>query len=202
MHICVYAYVHMYMRRIYSYIYTCIYRFMYMCSAYKCFELWFHERVLKGVIMHLHARIYICLLCICVCLLRICVYMCMCTCVECIFWYMYIYMYVCMYVCMYIDVCICVCMYICMRLHVVRTLLPWTCDRGCKCVSSHSVQPIPLGVSFSKAQSSQLEGLFCHFSVKRDVRALSFELWNNIRKCHPFENVKWGWLYIYAHMCI
>jgi len=38
------------------------------------------------------------------------------------------------------------------------------------------VQPIPLGVSFSKAQSSKLERLFYHVSVKRDVRALSFEL--------------------------
>ena len=39
------------------------------------------------------------------------------------------------------------------------------------------VQPIPLGVTFSKAQSSKLERLFCHVSVKRDIRALSFELW-------------------------
>jgi len=38
------------------------------------------------------------------------------------------------------------------------------------------VQPIPLGVTFSKAQSSKLERLFCHVSVKRDVRAFSFEL--------------------------
>jgi len=38
------------------------------------------------------------------------------------------------------------------------------------------LQPIPHGVTFSKAQSSKLELLFCHVSVKRDVRALSFEL--------------------------
>ena len=38
------------------------------------------------------------------------------------------------------------------------------------------VQPIPLGVTFSKDQSSKLERLFCHVSVKRDVRTLSFEL--------------------------
>jgi len=38
------------------------------------------------------------------------------------------------------------------------------------------VQPIPLGVSFSKDQSSKLEHLFCHVSVKREVWALSFEL--------------------------
>jgi len=38
------------------------------------------------------------------------------------------------------------------------------------------VQPIPLGVKFSKAQSSKLERLFCHVSVQRDNRAWSFEL--------------------------
>ena len=54
------------------------------------------------------------------------------------------------------------------------------------------IQPIPLGVTFSKAQSSELERLFCHVSVKRNVRDLSCELWNSIRKCHP----KWDWLYI------
>ena len=41
------------------------------------------------------------------------------------------------------------------------------------CVQAHDnsleVQPIPLGVTFSKAQSSKLERLFCHVSVKRDV---------------------------------
>jgi len=54
------------------------------------------------------------------------------------------------------------------------------------------LQPIPLRVIFSKAQSSKLKRLFCHVSVKRDVRALSCELWNSIRKCHP----KWDWLYL------
>jgi len=38
------------------------------------------------------------------------------------------------------------------------------------------VQPIPLGVSFLEAQGSKLKRLFCHVSMKRDVRALSFEL--------------------------
>ena len=38
------------------------------------------------------------------------------------------------------------------------------------------VQPIPLAVTFPKAQSSKLERLFCHVSVKRDVRALISEL--------------------------
>jgi len=57
------------------------------------------------------------------------------------------------------------------------------------------IQPIPLGVTFSKAQISKLERLFYHVSVKRDVRALSFELWNSIRKCQP----KWDRLYIYIY---
>ena len=48
-------------------------------------------------------------------------------------------------------------------------------------------------MSFSKAQSSKLEYLFCHVSVKRKVRPLSFELRNSIRKCHP----KWDQLYIF-----
>ena len=43
------------------------------------------------------------------------------------------------------------------------------------------LQPIPLGVTFSKAQSSKLERLVCHVSMKRYVRALSFET--------TFENV-------------
>ena len=38
------------------------------------------------------------------------------------------------------------------------------------------VQPIPLGAPLLKAQSSKLKRLFCHVSMKRDVRALSFEL--------------------------
>jgi len=50
--------------------------------------------------------------------------------------------------------------------------IPYTIVTPYHCI----VQPIPLGVSFSKAQSSKLESLFCHVSVKRDVRALSFEL--------------------------
>jgi len=58
-------------------------------------------------------------------------------------------------------------------------------------VSDMYVQPISLWVTFSQAQSSKLERLFCHVSVKRDVRALSFELWYSIRKCHP----EWDWLY-------
>jgi len=48
-------------------------------------------------------------------------------------------------------------------------------------VNGTYLQPIPLGVTFSKAQSSKLERLFGHVSVKRDVRALSFET--------AFENV-------------
>jgi len=59
------------------------------------------------------------------------------------------------------------------------------------------IQPTPLGLKFSKARSSKLERLFCHVSVKRDVRDLSFELWNSIRKCYP----KWDWLYDFWQYC-
>jgi len=60
------------------------------------------------------------------------------------------------------------------------------------CTNMCTLQPIPHGVSFSKAQSSKLERLFCYVSMKRDVRALSFGLWNSFQKCHP----KWDWLYV------
>jgi len=36
-----------------------------------------------------------------------------------------------------------------------------------------------------KAQSSKLECLFCHVSLKRDVRALSFDLWKSFSKMSP-----------------
>jgi len=60
------------------------------------------------------------------------------------------------------------------------------------CVLFQIVQPIPLEVTFSKAQSSKLERLFYHVSVRRHVRTLSVELWNSFRKCHP----KWDRLYL------
>jgi len=49
-------------------------------------------------------------------------------------------------------------------------------------------------------QSSKLERLFCHASVKRDVRALSFELWKSIQKYHRM----WDCLYIQTclHLCV
>jgi len=59
------------------------------------------------------------------------------------------------------------------------------------------IQPLPFGVTFSKLfQSSKLklERLFSLKRGKRDVRALSFELWNSICECHP----KWDRLY---HAC-
>jgi len=43
-----------------------------------------------------------------------------------------------------------------------------------QCMKLIKVQPIPVEVSFS--QSSKLEHLFCHVSVKREVRTLSFAL--------------------------
>jgi len=47
------------------------------------------------------------------------------------------------------------------------------------------VQSIPLGVSFSKAQSSKLKHLFCHVSVNREVRALIFELETSFENVTP-----------------
>ena len=44
---------------------------------------------------------------------------------------------------------------------------------------------MPLGVSFSKTQSSKLEHLFCHVSVKREVRALIFELETEFENVTP-----------------
>ena len=76
----------------------------------------------------------------------------------------------------------------------------WLCCSVCYLYNTCTriVQPIPLGVTFSKAQSPKLESLFCHVSVKRDVRALSVELWNNIWKSHP----KWDWLYLMRCTCV
>ena len=50
-----------------------------------------------------------------------------------------------------------------------------TCITMCICITLY-IQPIPLGVTFSKAPNSKLESLFCHVSVKRNFRALIFEL--------------------------
>jgi len=67
------------------------------------------------------------------------------------------------------------------------------------CTHFLELQPIPRGVTFSKAlsklkaQSSPIERLFLLKRGKRDARALSFELRNSIRKCHP----KWDRLYSY-----
>jgi len=47
------------------------------------------------------------------------------------------------------------------------------------------VQSIPLGVSFAKAQSSKLEHLFCHVSVKREDRASNFELQTAFKNVTP-----------------
>jgi len=87
-----------------------------------------------------------------------------------------------------------VCSYItCMFVHVIsHVYYTWQNAFYIHDLVCMFIQPIPLGVTFSKAQSSKLERLFCHVSVKRDVRALSFELRNSIRKCHP----KWDRLYV------
>ena len=78
-----------------------------------------------------------------------CILLLFCLCIVC----------VCVRVCVCVFVCVCVCSSAEYTQNGVRL-----------------VQPIPLGVTFSKAQSPKLESLFCHVSVKRDVRALSVEL--------------------------
>ena len=98
------------------------------------------------------------------------------------------------------KVCVSLNTYLCLSQHIPVSLQTHTfVSRDTYLCLSRHIQPIPLGVTFSKAQSSQLERLFCHVSVKRDVRALSFELWNSIRKCHP----KRDWLYLVSRdMCL
>ena len=71
------------------------------------------------------------------------------------------------------------------RFHETQTLqytVNFTIDKT-QSMKLIKVQSIALGVSFSKAQSSKLEHLFCHVSVRREVRALNFELKT------PFKNV-------------
>jgi len=74
----------------------------------------------------------------------------------------------------------------------VYTYMYIGCSQQLTYISTTDIQTIPLEMTFPKAQSSKLERLFCHVSVRVDVRALSFELWNSIRKYHP----KWDWQYI------
>jgi len=139
--------------------------------------------------------------------INICIYIYVHVCIyTCIYIQAYIHMhkYECIYVgiCLihqvyyvYIHVCTYKYTYICMNTHVYM----WGYVSFIKCTYiciNLPVQPIPLGVTISKAESSKLEGLFCHISVKRDVRALSLELWNSIRKCH----FKWDRLYICGDM--
>jgi len=59
------------------------------------------------------------------------------------------------------------------------------------------IQPIPSGVTLSKALSklkAQSSNVSFHWNVAKktfELWALSFELWNSIRKCHP----KWDRTY-------
>ena len=57
-----------------------------------------------------------------------------------------------------------------------------------------TVQPIPLGVSYSKlkAQSSKVSLTTFQWKETFELWTFSFEVWNSIRKCHP----KWDWLYL------
>ena len=67
-------------------------------------------------------------------------------------------------------------------------------DLGCVGFFFHSdrrmtrasgVQPISLEVLFSKAQSSKLERLFCHVSVKRDFELWAFSLETSFENATP-----------------
>jgi len=60
-------------------------------------------------------------------------------------------------------------------IHTSHIPSTYTANGGDHLYEVHSIL-YTLGVIFSKAQSSKLERLFCHVSVKRDLRALSFEL--------------------------
>ena len=106
-----------------------------------------------------------------------------------------------------LDMCTRINIYVCVYIWDVQTRCRFCQHEKIHLLSRHTssldipqsvIQPIPLGVTFSKAQSSKLERLFCHVSVKKDVRALSFELWNSILKYHP----KLEWLYPLVRRCI
>jgi len=95
-----------------------------------------------------------------------------------------------LYVHSYIYVYTCVCIYILAYVYAVGS--PFTCCLHFL-VSTADLTWGDIFESCIKVQSSKLERLFCHVSVKRDVRALSFELWKSFRNCHS----KWDWQYIY-----
>jgi len=106
------------------------------------------------------------------------------------------------YICLYICVWLCVwsvCAFVRKEMY-----FPWV---GCLGTAN------PTWGDIFESSKLKARRVFCHVSVKRDVRALSFDLWNSIRKCHP----KWDWLYmrvcvssipwivyqgVYIHVCV
>ena len=126
-----------------------------------------------------------------------------------------------------VCVCVCVCAIVCMLMNVYAPeytygtdiyvdmylrfclwirLVCWSSRTCGMYVHTYTANPTSGDISESsfKAQSSKLEGLFSLKRGKRDVRALSFELWKSFRKYHP----TWDWLYThilthtYVHMYI
>jgi len=93
--------------------------------------------------------------------------------------YIYTYMYICIYIYVntylhiYIYMCVCICT---SHIRAPSTIWTYTPEH-----SNTQVQPIPLGLTFSKAQSSKLKLLFSLKRGKRDFQSLSFE--------NAFENV-------------
>jgi len=92
--------------------------------------------------------------------------------------------FVCVYIeCVFAYIYVCIYMYICISFLLLNMFA---------CINTANPTWDGIFESPFKAQSSNLESLFSLKRGKRDVRALSFELWNSIRKCHP----KWDRLYI------
>ena len=86
----------------------------------------------------------------------------------------------------FFSICV-ISLYVCVYIHILKLLICefcWLIFINNACVSRHTfffprIQLFtanPMGVTFSKAQSSKVERLFCHVPVKRDLRAFSFEL--------------------------
>jgi len=201
--------------------------YLHVCTSYTCILMYIlrvrmqyvYTRVSSSRTRHLSLRTWNTTSSTCTCVIHMTwnVYMCL--------KYVYVYVYVWNMKYVYVHMCatyytsygyayilhvmrrthvqvyildmMCICAHVWYILHV---LCIYACILHLVRITHVQVQLIPLGMSFSKAQSSKLECLFRHVSVKRDVRALSFELWNSIRKCHP----KWDWLYVYydVYMCM
>jgi len=78
---------------------------------------------------------------------------------------------------------------------MIRQGKGWTLEKLLKCKTPYNSIANPtwgdIFESSFKAQSSKLQRLFSLKHDKRDFQALSFELWNSLRRCHH----KWDRLY-------